>query len=145
MNRAYMVDVRDKPGFLVAMMKYFAGNDARISFEGDLTNCDFAHIPAQLTEPDGALGRNTTAPKQDYVIMPLTPETILPILNQILPRGKCVHDIMHIEIEKAGELAVSACDNLHRECTAVSPSVPTTILDDLITHGVIRKYQEWKK
>lgn len=143
MNRTNMIDARDKPGFLIAMMKLFAGDDARLSLEGDLSKCDFARLPSRRVEPDGAFRRNTISPTQDYVIVPLTRETIRPILDQILPGGRCVHDIMHIEIEKAGELVVSACDNFHRECTAVSPSVPKAVLDDLIKHGVIRSHQEW--
>lgn len=145
MHRTYMVDARDKPGFLVALMKYLAGSDSRISFEGDLSKCDFSALPSQHTEPNGAFQRNTTSPKQDFVIVPLTSETIRPILDQILPEARCVHDIMHIEIEKGGELVLSACDNFHHECTAVSPSVPTSILDSLKSSGVIRSYKVWKR
>ncbi len=54
----YLIDARDKPGLLVAFMKEFEGN-ARITFEGNLSKCDFSAFPATPCEPDGVFQRNT--------------------------------------------------------------------------------------
>ena len=95
----YLIDVRDKPGLLVAFIKELAG-DARISFEGNLAKCNFSSFTTATFEPDGAFQRNTIAPRQDYIILPLSEKTIVPILVQVLPEGRCVHDVVHIQIEK---------------------------------------------
>jgi len=137
----YLIDARDKPGLLVAFMKALAGN-ARITFEGDLSNCDFSAFPGAACEPDGAFQRNTGAPRQDYILLPLLEETIKPILAQVLPDGRCVHEIVHIEIEKDGELALSACDYFHPECTWASLS-SEPILRRLKERGVVRSYTIW--
>ena len=136
----YVINARDKPGLLVAFMKELAGN-ARVSFEGDLTKCEFSSVPQLAHEPDGALQRNTISPRLDYVILPLTPETIAPILGQVLPGGRCVHDIIHIQIERNGELAFSACDNFHPDCTwAWLASEP--LLRKLRDRQVVRSFEK---
>jgi hypothetical protein len=137
----YLIDARDKPGLLVAFMKEFASN-ARITFEGNLSKCDFSAFPTAAFEPDGAFKRNTTIPRHDYIVLPLSDETIKPIMAQVLPKGRCVHDIIHIEIEKKGELVLSACDNFHPECTW-TPLSAEPILRRLKEKQVIRSYRIW--
>ncbi len=137
----YLIDARDKPGLLVAFMKEFEGN-ARITFEGNLSKCDFSAFPAAPCEPDGVFQRNTTIPRYDYIVLPLSEETIKPILAQVLPEGRCVHDVIHIQIEKDGELALSACDNFHPECTW-APLSAEPILQRLKEKQVIRSYRIW--
>jgi len=139
--KGYIIDARDKPGLLVAFMKEFAGN-ARISFEGDLGKCDFSSIPGLASEPDGAFQRNTIVPRQDYIILPLSQETVTPILHQVLPEGRCVHDIIHIEIEQHGELVFSACDNFHAECVW-APLKAGALLQRLEENQVVRSFGMW--
>jgi hypothetical protein len=47
MKKAYWLDPKDKPGLLVNMMKFLAG-DARIALEGDLNKFDLISVPYQI-------------------------------------------------------------------------------------------------
>ena len=74
----YWPVARDKPGLLVAMMRHLAG-DAHISFEGDVSRCSFASSLNPSGEETPALRRLTAYPRQDFVVLPLTPESVAPI------------------------------------------------------------------
>ena len=114
-------------------MKALAG-DARIGFCGDLTQCDFSAIPE-------APGRDLfDEAEQDCIVLKLVPDTVQPILTQILPEARCVHTIEHIVIEKSNKVEVVIGDNFHNECISVGAGVPQELLDDLISNGVLRGY-----
>ena len=70
-RRARTVDRRDEGAL--------AGG-ARISFEGDLRHCVFPPELPRSSAETFVLRRNTIAPVQDFVVLPLEPETIAPIL-----------------------------------------------------------------
>lgn len=135
----YLIDARDKPGLLVAFMKELVGN-ARITFEGDLSKTNFSSFPQASSEPDGVFHRNTIFPRQDYILLPLTQETIKSILAQVLPEGRCVHDILHIQIEKDRELMFSACDQFDPESTWVPLSMHPFLVK-LKERGLIRSFE----
>lgn len=137
----YLIDSRDKPGVLVAFMKELKGN-ARITFEGNLDKCDFSSFKSAPSEPDGVFKRNTIFPRQDYILLPLTGDTIKSILAEVLPEGRCVHDIEHIQIEKDGKLMFSACDNFDPECTW-TPLTMLPFLEELKKNGLIRSFEMW--
>lgn len=135
----YWPVARDKPGLLIAMMKFLAG-DAHISFEGDLSHCRF---PADLNptyDETPALVRQTQDPRQDFVVLPLEEATIRPILDVILPNNRYLRDIFHIQIEKHGEQQFGSYDNFHDECIVCFLGIPTSLLDDLQQKGVIRSW-----
>ena len=89
------------------MMRLLAGN-ARISFEGDLSDIDSSAVQGLLREETPALRRNTTFPPETFVVLPLEPESIGPILTQVLPNGRIVHAITHVQIENDGRLEFKA-------------------------------------
>jgi hypothetical protein len=135
----YWVVARDKPGFLIAMMKALVGN-AHISFEGDLSRCEFpGEVPKRSTETS-VLKRQTSQPVQDFVVLPLEPETIRPILDVVLPDRRFMTDIIHIQIEKDGKIEFGAYDNFHPECIVCFLGVGTNLLDQLKEKGVIRSW-----
>ena len=137
----YWLTVRDKPGLLVAMMRELAGN-ANISFEGDLSRCRLSIIAGVTQSESDVLTRNTIAPRQDFIMIPLEPHTIRPILNEILPEARVVHDIIHVQIEKNGEMAFAAYDCFHTDGCVVSWSaVPEALLDELQFKGVLKSFQ----
>lgn len=136
----YWPVARDKPGLLIAMMRRLAG-EARISLEGDLSRCSF---PPNL-DPSGdetqALRRHTASPKQDFIVLSLTPESVRPILDVILPDNRYLDDIIHIQIEKAGELQFGSYDQFHHECiVGFPPGVTPELLHQLQSSGVIRSW-----
>jgi hypothetical protein len=90
---------RDKAGLLIAMMKELVGN-AHISFEVNLSRCEF---PPQLDCSDREteiLRRQTMLPMQDFVVLPLESETIQPFLNTVLPGSRFMKDIIHVPDRK---------------------------------------------
>ena len=131
---------RDKPGLLAAMMRALAGN-SRISFEGDLSGCDFSRIAGTSVDETECLRRATIYPRQDFVGCPLEPETIKPILAEVLPEARVVHQIMHIQIEKDGRIAFGSYDNFHPECIVAGPGVPMALLEQLQASGVLRSFE----
>ncbi len=121
------------------MMRALAGN-AHISFEGDLSRCGFPpHLhPDPLETP--ALRRQTLVPQQDFVVLPLEPENIRPILDVVLPDRRFMEDIIHIQIEKHGSLQFGAYDNFHPECVVCCAGIGQDLLDHLKQNGVLRSW-----
>jgi hypothetical protein len=104
--------VRDKPGLLIAMMRALAGS-AHVSFEGDLSRCVFPpELGAEKNETP-TLKRHTLVPELDFVVPPLEPHTVQPILGVVLPDRRFMDDIIHIQIEKNGRLEFGSYDNFH--------------------------------
>jgi hypothetical protein len=118
------------------MMRFLAGA-ARISFEGNLSNCKFPTTIPSATEEDSILQRQTVTPWQDFIILPIEHDTIRPILDVVLPNNRYVEDILHIQIEKRGELQFGCYDQFHDDCIVCFLGVPTQFLDELKQTGVI--------
>jgi hypothetical protein len=135
----YWIVARDKPGLLIALMRDLCGN-AHISFEGDLSRCCFSSEIAISTVETAELSRATSVPKLDFVVLPLEPETVEPILNVVLPDRRLLEDIVHIQIEKNGRLEFGSYDRFHPECIVCFRGVRTALLDDLRDRGVIRSW-----
>jgi (2Fe-2S) ferredoxin len=135
----YWLVARDKPGLLIAVMRALAGN-AHISFEGDLSHCDFSSVAGASVDETECLRRCTLTPQLDFVVCPLEPETIKQILSEVLPEGRVVHQIIHIQIERDGEIAFGAYDNFHPECIVAWPGVPGVLLEQLKASGVLRSF-----
>jgi hypothetical protein len=140
-KRAFWLDPRDKPGLLVAMMNALAGN-AHISLEGDLTECDFSDFKSTIHTETEYIKRESEPKKEGpIIVLPLEPETIHPILQQVLPNGRIVHKIVAVQIEKKGKIEFLAGDNFHRECVSVGSGVPEELLQQLVRSGVLRGYK----
>jgi hypothetical protein len=78
---------------------------------------------------------------QEFVVLPLEPGTIHPILAEVLPEGRVVRDIIHVQIERGGRLAFGAYDNFHRECVVCWQAVPRELLEQLRNSGVLRSWE----
>lgn len=141
MKKSYWLDPKDKPGLLVNIMKFLAGN-ARIALEGELNKFDFSSIPNHINEETGTIKHETGIPPDPIIILPLEPETINPLLEQLLLNGKCVREITAIQIEKNGEIEFMAGDNFHRECVSVGEQVHSEFLEEMISKGILRSYKK---
>src|SRR5262245_19152181 len=125
----YWPIARDKPGLLIAMMRLLKG-DAHISLEGNLSRCVFPSALNPSFEETDALRRQTIYPKQDFVVLPLPPESIRPILDVILPENRYLKDVYHIQIERCGKLQFGSYDQFHAECiVCFPPDVSPELLD----------------
>ncbi len=141
MTTQYWIDTRDKPGLLYAMMKEFK-NKGCISFEGTLSNLNFNNIPGASVDEREPLTRSTTSPELDFMILPLTDETVPLIWKELVEKDHLVHEgIIHVQIEKDGELQFGGYDNFHKECVVAYQGVSLELLAKLKNNGVIREYE----
>jgi len=79
----------------------------------------------------------TVWPLQDFAVLQVEHETILPILDTVLPDNRFMEDIIHIQIPQHGALQFSSADQFDQRCSVCFLGVPTKILDDLKHRGVI--------
>jgi len=129
-----MWKVRDKSRFLIALITELAGN-AQISFEGDLSKLSLHDLPGASTEETPLLKRNTTWPRQDFVVLPLEADAIPQIVKAY--GGTLPNAIIHIQIEKSGKRLVGIYDNFLPECIYLSPEIPEAFLQSLTLKGII--------
>ena len=123
------LNVRKKLEFLHQLMLELAGN-SRISLEGHLREC---RCPSDLIvayDETAVLKRNTIAPKLDFVVLRLTPETVETALKAIKAAG-LKGAIVHVQIERDGVLELGAYDHFYPGCVVTGPSVSTTFLEKL--------------
>lgn len=135
----YWLVARDKSSLLTHMMQFLAG-DAHISLEGFLSNCQFPASIQQLQEEASILKRNTIVPRLDFAILSLEENTITPILDTILLSNRYKDDIIHIQIEKQGQLQFGSYDNFHKDCIVCFLGVPTKFLDELKQKEIIESW-----
>ena len=132
-------DVRDKPGFLHRLMSELAG-DARISLEGDLSRCVFPDDLVVTRGETPVLKRATLAPRQGFVILRLTPDTVAPIFQQISVAG-LTRAIIHVQIERNRVMELGAYDNFGTGCVVTGPGVNATLLEELKSKSVLRDFE----
>jgi len=139
----FRLHANHKPELLFAIMRTLANEDATISFEGKLSDTDLGKIAGASFSETQVLKRNTTSPRLDFVILPLTPTTVTAIekavVSKIAFRGN--RGIIHVQIEKRGRLAFVACDQFHEDCVWVSSDVSASVLADLVKKRVLHSYQ----
>jgi hypothetical protein len=143
-STTYLIDARDKPGLLIAVARALAGG-AHISFEGDLSCCALQRLPNASVDETEHLRRNTLSPLQDFVVLPLEPDTLKSILDEVLPDARLLKQIIHVQIVKLGRLAFGAYDNFHRDCTVALDPLLVPLLDALRTSGVVRSYAAYAR
>jgi hypothetical protein len=134
-NRFWLV--RDKRRLLLVMMEKLAGG-AHISFEGDLSTLRLSSIPGASHEETDALKRNTLLPKQDFIVLPLESATSKTIVSAI--GGTVPSTILHIQIEKGGSIQFAAYDNFHPEGIVFNEMTDKSILESLVSEGIMRPY-----
>ena len=128
--------VRHKNLFLRAIMKELTGS-ARISFEGDLSGCNFSKMAGATFTPTTIVERNTLSPIQDFVIIPLEPLTEHAIMAAM--GGSIPDSIIHILIEKQGRLEFAAYDNFHPECIYLGGGVSWEFIDEMLSQGLLNR------
>lgn len=133
--------VRDKSRFLIALMTELAGN-AQVSFEGDLSKLSLQGLPGASNEETPHLKRNTTWPRQDFVVLPLEADAIPQIVKAY--GGTLPNAIIHIQIEKSGKRLVGIYDNFLPEFLYLGPEIPERFLQSLTVEGVIAPWSRSK-
>jgi hypothetical protein len=138
----FRLHTKHKPALLFAVMRTLAHEDARISIEGRLSHTELATIAGASLNETEVLKRNTTWPRMDFVVLPLTlgtaPEIEKAIVSKVGFKGDA--GIVHVQIERQGHLAFVACDNFHEDCVWVSEAIPATFLAELVKNRVLYSY-----
>ena len=128
--------VMKRTELLLRLIAEFSEN-SRMSLEGDFSGLRVLDIPGSSPEETAALRRNTTWPRQDFAIIPLTdlrPERLLSAMG-----GNFPSKILHVQIERGGRIEFAAYDNFHPECIVFGPGFRRELLDSLVAEGTIAK------
>jgi hypothetical protein len=138
----FILDTRDKPALLFAMMRKFASEESRIAFEGNLSSTELFGLEGASFDEQGMLRRATVAPKLDFVVLPLrasrVPEVEKAIRSKIaFARYK---GIVHVQIQVNGKIVFGAYDNFGRETVVVDGTVSTDLLEELVKDRTLRSY-----
>jgi len=131
--------VLDKRRLLLALMEELAGG-AHVSFEGDLRGLTLSSISGASGEPTATLKRNTLRPKLDFVVVPLEPSMGPKIIAAI--GGTVPGAIIHVQIEKDGQLQFGSYDNFDPECIYFGSEVKENVIQSLISQNIMRPYSE---
>jgi len=140
---AYRLQTRSRPGLLFAMMHGLASDDARISFEGSLSNTDLAKTDGVSFAETEVLRRATLSPPLDFMVLPLTPATVAIIKKAIVSKIGFKHyrGIVHVQIERSGAMAFAAYDHFHKDCVVAYSAVPVGLLMDLVERKVLYSFE----
>lgn len=139
----YKIDIKDKVNTLKAIMDFYSGEDSYISVEGYELADYFSHFGNIVCEPTDILPRQTSWPKLNFYIVPLTAENSEKLLK-LIKEKELLQDhegIVHIQISNNGERVFIGCDNLDPECTWVSGEMTPEYLNSLMQKGIIGGYE----
>jgi hypothetical protein len=131
--------IRNKRAFLTAAFRELAGS-AIVSFEGSLSGTGLLNVTGASGEETKVLKRNTLWPKQDFIVLPLEPDTAASIMVAIggtVPRG-----ILHIQVEKAGQLQLGVYDNFAPKAMLFGPALTPQIVANFQNDGLISSWTE---
>jgi hypothetical protein len=137
----WWLNTRDKPGLLWAILRQYVG-DCRASFEGDLRQLGILQLPGATYDETDLLKRQTRWPREDFVILPILPETLSTLKRNLSVSG-LFNDggaISHVQVEHQGRRVLGAYDNFHRQCVVASEPVSVVLLEELVSVGVLRSY-----
>ena len=141
MSVRWWLDVRDKAGTLWAICAEFVER-GEISFEGNLSRFALTSIPGSTTEERGLLKRATKSPRLDFVVVPLTKQTMAHL--KVALAGANVFgwqgDLIHVQLQSSGQLVFAAYDNFHKDCVVAQDPISVGFLQALAKRGLLRSY-----
>jgi hypothetical protein len=139
----YRLRTKHRPQLLFAMMRALAGEDTRISFEGRLLSTDLIKIDGVRFVETEILRRGTLQPRLDFLVLPLTPALLSTIERAIESKISFSRyaGIVHVQIEKDGEIAFAAYDHFHEDCVIAYPAVPVALLKELVEKRVLHSFE----
>jgi hypothetical protein len=142
-GRVYTLYTRDRSGLLNAMMSALASDTTKISFEGTLSHTDLVRIAGVAHDESGVLRRATLAPRRDFLVFPLSEQT-LPAIRKAINSKIAIGEkgIVHVQIVKDGDMAFAAYDSFDKECVVAYPAVSRALLDELTKAKVLRGYRQ---
>lgn len=137
MMNGYWLEVHQPILFITAVVNHFP-NNAYLSLEGDLSQCDLSLIDNHTTTETALLKRYTLQPKQDFAILPLNTHTRAVMVQRIFPQVGLRNRVQHIGLEQAGELVLVANDWL--DSVWLISDVEAIFLERLQETAVLKGY-----
>jgi hypothetical protein len=139
----YSLYTLDRHGLLNAMMSALVSDSTKISFEGKLSHTDLLRIAGVTHDESGVLRRATLAPQRDFIVLPLSEQT-LPAIRKAIDSKIAIGEegIVHVQIVKDSEMAFAAHDSFDKECVVAYSAVPSALLDELTKAKVLRGYRQ---
>jgi len=137
----WRLDARNKPGLLWALMDEFQTN-SKVSLEGHLQEFGLLGRSDASTEETPALKRNTIYPPYDFVVLPITADVKAALKKNLSSPGIFSRNgaLVHVQIERDGELVFGAYDQFHKDCVVVH--APEALVAKLHCKGILRAYQQ---
>jgi len=128
---------------LWAVLRQCTG-DGRVCFEGNLQRLGILALQGATYDETDLLKRQTTWPRQDFVILPTSAETVSTLKRSLSVPGifNSHVDLYHVQIEYQGCLVLGAYDNFHRKCVFAREPVTLALLEELVSVGVLRSYEQ---
>lgn len=95
-----------------------------------LADTDLAKIEGLHLDETEVLRRQTLQPRLDFLVLPLTPESLPAIEKAVdskIAFSGCA-GIVHVQIESRGRIAFAAYDEFDPDCVVASQAVPMALL-----------------
>jgi len=140
MMNIYTLHVKKALALVATVAERFRG-DSLMSFEGDLSAVDFTKIAGLFRDETAALKRNTIAPRQDFVVLPLTQENVNILTARIFPRIGIRCRVLHIEVEERGHLVFGTYDQFSSDGTWITAAVGEEFVTGLVREGAVASYE----
>ncbi len=142
----YAIDIKSKDLAIRNILEYCASNHSFISIEGYERIKNFETFDGCKFEETETLPRQTTWPKLNFYILPLTEDNESVIFGEIQSKELLHHEkgIIHIQISNNNERVFYGCDNLDPDCTVATDFFQKEFLAQLLKKGIIGKYEKCK-
>jgi len=141
-EEAYWLDTKDRHGLFGALARELVGN-AHMSIMGRIKGLNLEDIPGAAKAETAVLRHQTlfSIPREDFIVLPVEPETVEIILARI--PAECWNEfrITHVQIEKDGKLEFSGCDYFDVNSTWVGDAVSENLLAGLVSNGILNRFQ----
>lgn len=139
----FWIEVGDKLELTRTVIELL-GPGARLSLEGFPREyeAEVRSIPGASSRPDPPLQRDTIFPRSNFCILPIRPETKEAVLA-LLSLPHLIDEVMHLHIEKDGEVQLGAHDMLDDGDILTGSQVPEDFLRSLVERGILRGYKPY--
>lgn len=110
----------------------------RCSLEGDLGKLQLVAFAGITSEEDAWFRRNTIVPRRDFTIVPLTPANVAHLCDRLRAVDPQMEDVDHVFVANEREVVLAAHDWFDDLTTTCAASVPTALLRELASRGVLK-------
>jgi hypothetical protein len=133
-SQNYILRVKQPVGTVVALVRELCGDDTVLSLTGNLTQMDWRWL-----EPD----TYTVVEYSEYthgVTIKLTSHNCEVLAKSVLPREGLLRNVHEVIIARGDEIIFAAYDNFYPQLTIAGTGVKETLLQQLVSLGLLHCY-----